>query len=292
MNFRPSWLIRPGRAEVTTPKLLDVRLVETPLNCVWLNALNDSSRNCSRVPFPSSKFLNSARSRLLTSGPAQGVASRRAEAPGGRLRERRRVEPLRRWSGCRRRDRRRDRRGSVPNVSLSPPRSAACDGDREAALPGVDAVHLPAADHRVLHARSRRPRAARRCRTAGCRRSCRRAGDRRRSPTGRGRAPDRGCSRKPCQPLKLARADAGRRRLGVGALRPRVGERQQRAAAAMLELGVERVVVRPAAPVAVDVDDEVGKRLALGHRRVGRRRTEAPARCCAASAGWCPCVPM
>ena len=37
----------------------------------------------------------------------------------------------------------------------------------------------------------------------------------------------------------------------------------------MFEFGVEAVVVRPPAPVAVDVDDEVRVRLALGDRGLG-----------------------
>ena len=74
----------------------------------------------------------------------------------------------------------------------------------------------------------------------------------------------------PLPAVEIGRADAGRRRFGVGALRPGIRKRQQRAAAAVLQFRVEGVVLRPAAPVAVDVDDEVGIRLALGDRRALR----------------------
>ena len=43
----------------------------------------------------------------------------------------------------------------------------------------------------------------------------------------------------PLPAVEAGGADARGRGLGVGALRPGVGERQQRRAAAMLELGVE-----------------------------------------------------
>src|SRR6185295_9772453 len=68
ISFNPSWLIRPGRAAVRRPKAGSVMLVATPVKFGWLNTLNDSNRNCKRAPLVSSKFLNSARSRLLMVG--------------------------------------------------------------------------------------------------------------------------------------------------------------------------------------------------------------------------------
>src|SRR5213593_3234206 len=69
ISFNPSWLIRPARADVRRPKAGSGRYVSTPLKFGWLNALNDSNRNCKRAPFTTSKFLNSAKSRLLMVGP-------------------------------------------------------------------------------------------------------------------------------------------------------------------------------------------------------------------------------
>ncbi len=66
----------------------------------------------------------------------------------------------------------------------------------------------------------------------------------------------------------LVRSDAGGGGLAVGALRPGVGDRPQQPSATMRERGVQGVVVRKAAPVAVDVGAEVGVRLAPGDRRV------------------------
>ena len=154
-------------------------------------------------------------------------------------------------------------------------------------LPGVDAVQLPAADDRVLHA----GRVAGELLAAAERQVVDEAAHEtvidvevRQAVV----ALRIVVVEEPLPAVEAGRADAGRGRLGVGALRPRIRERQQRAAAAVLEFGVEGVVVRPAAPVAVDVDDEVGIRLALGDRRRDRGCTAAPARCCAASADWCP----
>src|SRR5207244_10485931 len=69
INFNPIWLIRPSRADVRRPKAWSGRYVSTPVKFGWLKTLNDSNRNCRRAPLARSKFLNSARSRLLMVGP-------------------------------------------------------------------------------------------------------------------------------------------------------------------------------------------------------------------------------
>src|SRR5207245_6784070 len=68
ISFNPSWLIRPSLADVRRPKAGFVMFVSTPTKFGWLNPLNDSSRNCKRAPLARSKFLKSARSRLLMVG--------------------------------------------------------------------------------------------------------------------------------------------------------------------------------------------------------------------------------
>ena len=40
---------RAACADVTSPKFGADRFVDTPANCVWFSALNDSNRNCSRT---------------------------------------------------------------------------------------------------------------------------------------------------------------------------------------------------------------------------------------------------
>ena len=80
------------------------------------------------------------------------------------------------------------------------------------------------------------------------------------------------------EPLPAVEArspDAGGGRFAVGALRPGVGEGGEERAAMMLDLGVDAVVLRSAAPGAVDVHAEVGIGLAAGHGGVGRRVFES-----------------
>ena len=125
-------------------------------------------------------------------------------------------------------DRRRDRRGWSRSCR-SARRVGGRDRDREAALERGDAVHLPPADDRILHAGRVAGELLAACRTAGCRRSCRP----RRWSTSKSDSPRSSSgsllSSKPCQPLKPAAPMPGRGRLGVGALRPGVDERQHRA---------------------------------------------------------------
>ena len=143
--------MRAARAEVTTPKFDEAMFVETSWNCVWLRALNDSNRNCSRTWCPISKFLNKARSRLFDAGPALGVTSQISELTQRWLRERGGVEPL--------------VHGSVSDIWVAdeihavrservvqPAEIGGRDRDREAVLPGIDPVQLPPANQRFLHA--------------------------------------------------------------------------------------------------------------------------------------------
>ena len=141
------WAGRRHDAEIACAAMF----VDTPSNCVWLNTLNDSSRNCSRTPPVSAKFLNSARSRLFTPGPRSVFRPRVAERAGRRLREGGGVEPAvdAPLAGVRIAD----QIGAVgAERVVEAAEIGGGDREREAVLPGVDAVDLPAADHRVLHA--------------------------------------------------------------------------------------------------------------------------------------------
>ena len=135
----------------------------------------------------------------------------------------------------------------VPNASLSPPRSAAVTGDREPPLPGVDAVQLPATDHRVFHPGrvTRDPLAA----------ADRQVVDEAAHETVIHVEVRQAVIalrilvvQEALPAVEIRRADAGRGGLGVGALGPGIRKRQQRAAAAVLQLRVEGVVVRPCRP--------------------------------------------
>ena len=176
----------------------------------------------------------------------------------------------------------------VPKLSFRPPASAAGDRHREPSLERRDAVDLPAADDGVLHAGGVSgellPLAERQVVDE---------------------APDEPVVhvevRAPAIELRAAvveqalpavepgRADAGRGRLVVGALRPGVDDGRHERAGMTLELRVHRVVVGVAREVAVDVHLEVRERLALPRPTADwRDRRAAPARCSAASAGSCP----
>ena len=51
MNFAPSCGSRGSHAEIGIPNWLVLeKLVRTPLNCVWLNVLNDSKRSSKWLP--------------------------------------------------------------------------------------------------------------------------------------------------------------------------------------------------------------------------------------------------
>ena len=247
--------MRPSRAELITPKPVLVMSVCTLLNCGWLSTLNDSSRNWRLVPLPSPKFLKSEKSTFVVVGTAKDVAPRVAEHAEPRLGEGVGVEPLVDAAAAR----------VLITHQVGPVRAervvqaaevVGLDCQRETPLPGDDAVHLPAADDRVLHARRISAVAFARAERqvvdeaadhAVVHVEIREAVIAIRIPVVEESLPavEPGC------------ADAGRGRLGIGALRPRVGEREQRAAPAVLELRVQGVVVRAPAPVAVDVDDEV-----------------------------------
>src|SRR5439155_14847488 len=91
--------------------------------------------------------------KVVDGGPAQHVARGVAELAEGRLGEGGGIEPLldRSWARRIAGDVRPIRAEAVEDV----PEIGGPDRDREPVLPGVDAVHLPTADDRVLHAGSR-----------------------------------------------------------------------------------------------------------------------------------------
>ena len=290
-SFKPNWLIRAGRADVTTPKFAAVRFVDTVANCVWFSALNDSRRNCSRTPLVMREVLEKREIQVVHTGAALGISSEVSERAGRRLCERSRVEPP--VHGLLTGIRIAHQVGAVgAERVVEPAEICGRDRERESALPGVDAVDLPAADERVLDAR----RVAGELLAAAEREVVDEAAD---EPmvdveVGQTVVALRVVIVEEALPaVEPARADAGRGRLRVGALRPGIGERQDRADAAMLELGVERVVVRAAAPVAVDVGDEVRKRLARGDRlRDGPGRTGIACAMLRRISRLEPCVPM
>ena len=63
---------RPGGCH-DVRNVADVRLVETPLNWVWLKALNDSNRNWTRVPLAELEVLEQRQIQVVDPGPAQSV---------------------------------------------------------------------------------------------------------------------------------------------------------------------------------------------------------------------------
>ena len=227
-SFRPNWLMRAGRAAVTTPKLLAVRFVDDVVNCVWLNTLNDSSRNCSRTPRVDREVLEQREIQVVHSGSTFRVPSKRAVRPRRRLRERRRVEPPahRPLASVRVSD----QIGAVgASGVVEPARIGGRDRQREPALPRVDAVDLPSADHRVLHAGG----VARELLTAAEREVVDEAAD---QPMIDIEVRETVVAfrvvivQEALPAVESARADAGGSRLRVGALRPRVGEGQNRPA--------------------------------------------------------------
>ena len=144
--FAPSWTIRPGRADVTTPKFAEVMFCDTPANCGWLNALKASTRNCRRRVPGEGEVLEEAQIQVVDAGPSQDAAAGVAEGAERRLGEGGGVEPLL------------DRAAAGVDVAHDV-RPVGAEGvedasqvsreyrDREATLPEVDPVHLPAADH-------------------------------------------------------------------------------------------------------------------------------------------------
>ena len=261
--------MRAGRADVTTPKLAEEMFVDTSRNCVWFSTLNDSSRNCSRTPPVSEKFLKSARSRLFTPGPRSVFRPTVPSAPAAGCAN---ADVLNHWftrpvAGVRIPD----QIGAVGAEGVvEPAEVGGGDRDREPVLPGVDAVDLPAPDHRVLQA----GRVARELLTVAEGQVVDEAADESMVDIEIGQsiiALGVVVVEKALPAIEPARADAGSRRLRIGALGPRVGEGQDRAASSMLQLGVERLVVRTAAPVAVDVGAEVREGLPRVHRLRVRR---------------------
>src|SRR5688572_26665 len=187
---------------------------------------------------------------------AFGVASQIAESTLGGLLERRCIEPPRDRALVYARIPDEIRAiGALRVVEAS----EVCGGDRdrETVLPGVDAVHLPAADDRI-----RQPgRAAGELLATAERQVVDEAADEtvidvevRQAVVALGIV----VVEESLPAVESTGADAGGGRLGIGALRPCIGERQDRPAPPMFELRVQRVVVRAPAPVAVDVDNEVG----------------------------------
>ena len=113
--------------------------------------MNDSSLNCSLVcPSPKPEVLEQREIEIVHVRSAQSVASHAAERSGGGLRERSRVEPLRdavsASAGVA------DEIGAIgAEAVVQSAKIGRGDGQREPSLPGVDPVHLPAADQRLFH---------------------------------------------------------------------------------------------------------------------------------------------
>src|SRR5262249_51669389 len=74
--------MRAARALVICPNCGDVTVDWTPLNCVWLKALNDSNLNWKRNGSVIAKFLNMDRSKLLMPGARKMLRPELPKTPG------------------------------------------------------------------------------------------------------------------------------------------------------------------------------------------------------------------
>ena len=93
MNFNPSWLMRAGRADVTTPKLLDARFVATLENCVWLKRVERLQPELQPHLVREREVLEQRQVQVVDARAALGVPPEVAELTWRGLRERRGVEP-------------------------------------------------------------------------------------------------------------------------------------------------------------------------------------------------------
>ena len=195
-SFAPSWTMRPGRADVITPKFAAVMFCDTPENCGWLNALKASTRNCSVALLGREKFLKKPRSRLLMPGPRRMLRPELPKEPSAGWAKAAGVEPLL------------DRAAAGVDVAhdVRPVGAEACRGrlprrprrPRSGSRPARGRSRSSASRRSApASGRRRRRRSARPCRRAGSRRSSRPRGGPRRTTRGRGRAPRRGCSGTP-----------------------------------------------------------------------------------------------
>src|SRR5262245_10613672 len=64
----PIWIWRAGLAELTTPKDPAFKLTPGGSKLVWLNALKNSPRNCSRARSTSAKVRSKEKSEFTTPG--------------------------------------------------------------------------------------------------------------------------------------------------------------------------------------------------------------------------------
>src|SRR6185437_15830299 len=83
INFAPSWKVLGSKVEVTCPKVLDVLLESTFLNCVWFQTLKASARNWNILPRDSlnTKFLKNERFQLSRPGPRRASKPRLPQVP-------------------------------------------------------------------------------------------------------------------------------------------------------------------------------------------------------------------
>src|SRR5882672_1589745 len=117
--------MRADRVLVICPNCGDVTFVCTPLNCVWLKALNDSNRNWKRNCSVIAKFLNRDRSKLLMPGARKMLRPELPKTPGAGcakalLLNHEAIAPVAPLFGLPTRFAR-----LVPKVSRTPPESAA-----------------------------------------------------------------------------------------------------------------------------------------------------------------------
>src|ERR1022692_1226618 len=83
LNLNANCRIRGGLALKICPIVALGSELDGLLNCVWLNRLNPSTRNCSfHRSDQSGKFLNAEMSQLLIPGPRRGLRADVPKKPG------------------------------------------------------------------------------------------------------------------------------------------------------------------------------------------------------------------